>query len=119
MLRRSPVSFALQCLTFLILAARLSSQPATGTIEGRVLNTRNGEYLERARVTIVGTRIETFTDATGVYRLDNVPAGTAQVRAFHTGLEAQARPVVVAAGVTVQQDFDLLDSGVKPVPAAK
>ena len=47
----------------------------TGTIEGRVLNTRNGEYLERARVTVEGTQIETFTDSSGHYRLSGLPPG--------------------------------------------
>ena len=73
---RFPVRSALRCLPFFAVAASLWSQPAAGTIEGRVLNTRNGEYLEKARVTVEGTRFETFTDATGVYRLNNVPAGT-------------------------------------------
>ena len=119
MIRCFPARLALHCLPLLAIATQLWSQSAAGSIEGRVLNTRNGEYLEKARVNVEGTRIETFTDATGVYRLNNVPAGSARVRAFHTGLVAQTRSVVVTAGGTVQQDFDLLDSDVKPVPSAK
>ncbi|MDO8542538.1 MAG: carboxypeptidase-like regulatory domain-containing protein, partial [Opitutaceae bacterium] len=58
-----------------LFAAALSAQiPATGTIEGRVVNTRTGEYLELARVTVIGTTLETFTDSSGQYRLSNVPA---------------------------------------------
>jgi len=36
-----------------------------GTIEGRVINATNGEYVERARLTVEGTSLETFTDAGG------------------------------------------------------
>ncbi len=92
-----------------------TAQSATGTIEGRVLNTRNGEYLEKARVTIEGTRIETFTDSSGQYRVVGVPAGAARLRVFHTGLVAITRTVTVVAGQTAQQDFNLADADTKPV----
>jgi len=98
---------------------RALAQSATGTVEGRVLNTRNGEYLEKARVTVEGTQIETFTDATGQYRLNGVPAGSVQVRVFHTGLVAQVRTVTVTAGQSAQQNFDLLDINAKPGAAAQ
>ena len=80
---------------------------ATGTIEGRVLNTRNGEYLERARLTIEGTQLETFSDSSGQYRFTGVPAGPAKVRVFFTGLDVQSETVVVTAGATAQRDFSL------------
>ncbi len=88
-------------------AASPAQSVATGTVEGRVLNLRNGEYLERARVTVEGTGLETFTDASGQYRLTNIPAGTARVRVFFTGLDAQTESVIVTAGATVQRDFNL------------
>jgi hypothetical protein len=110
---------ALAALLAVASSLALAQTAATGTVEGRVLNTRNGEYLEKARVTVEGTRLETFTDATGQYRIVGVPAGAAQVRAFHTGLVAQVRTVSVAAGQTTQQNFDLLDVNARPAPAAK
>jgi iron complex outermembrane receptor protein len=90
-------------------AAAVSSAQsvATGTVEGRVLNLRNGEYLERARVTVEGTGLETFTDASGQYRLTNVPAGSARVRVFFTGLDVQTATVAVIGGATVQRDFNM------------
>ncbi len=94
--------------------ARAPAQATSGTIEGRVLNTRNGEYLEKARVTVEGTRSETFTDSSGQYRLVGVPAGEARVRVFHTGLVAQSTTVRVAPGQTAQRDFSLADADAKP-----
>ncbi|MEY2878123.1 MAG: hypothetical protein RLZZ15_503, partial [Verrucomicrobiota bacterium] len=87
--------------------AQAAAAAATGTIEGRVFNTRSGEYIERARITIDGTRLETFTDSSGQYRFSGVPAGAAKVRVFFTGLDVQAETVAVAAGETVQRDFSL------------
>ncbi|MDP3069497.1 MAG: TonB-dependent receptor [Opitutaceae bacterium] len=89
---------------------------ATGIVEGRVLNLRNGEYLERARVTVEGTGLETFTDASGQYRLTNVPAGPARVRVFFTGLDVQTEAVLVTAGGTAQRDFNLEAGGRRSEP---
>jgi iron complex outermembrane receptor protein len=107
-------------LTLISLAAAITSLRAqnvtVGTIEGRVFNPGTGEYLENARITIEGTTLETFTDSSGQYRLTNVPAGVARVKAFRTGVVAQTQPVTLAAGQTAQQNFDL--SGFQPPPAA-
>jgi len=115
-------SLAALRLSLCVLIACLTASPAAaqatarGTIEGRVLNTRNGEYLEKARLTIEGTGIETFTDSSGQYRFSGVPVGALKVRVFYTGLDVQTETVVVAAGTTVQRDFSLdatLKSAVK------
>ena len=68
-------------------SAASAQTTANGTIEGRVLNTRNGEFLENARITIEGTALVVLTDATGQYRFLNVPVGVVKVRAFFTGLD--------------------------------
>ncbi|MCX6941784.1 MAG: carboxypeptidase-like regulatory domain-containing protein, partial [Verrucomicrobia bacterium] len=56
-------------------SAASAQTTVSGTIEGRVLNTRNGEFLENARITIEGTALVVLTDATGQYRFLNVPVG--------------------------------------------
>jgi TonB-dependent receptor len=87
----------------------------TGSIEGRVFNPATGEYLELARITVEGTMLEALTDASGQYRLTNVPAGPARVRAFRTGVVSQTQSITVAAGQTVPLNFDL--SGFQAVPS--
>jgi iron complex outermembrane recepter protein len=87
--------------------AALYGQPATGTIEGRVINPVTGTVLERARITIEGTAIETFTNVDGYFRLTGVPAGTAQLRAAFTGFPSATASITVAAGQTLQRDFQL------------
>ncbi len=101
---RATFAFALAAFAAAVASAQ---SVATGTVEGRVLNVRNGEYVERARVTVEGTGLETFTDAGGQYRLTNVPAGAARVRVFFTGLDAQTESVLVSGGATAQRDFNL------------
>ena len=87
-------------------AVRLGAQSAaTGTIEGRVFDPRRGEYVEKARITVEGTKLEVLTDSTGSYRLANVPAGTAKLLVFYTGLGSQTELVAVAPGGNVQRDI--------------
>src|SRR5687767_15465419 len=94
-------------IAFLFLSLSASAQTSiTGTIEGRVINARSGEYLEKARVSVEGTSIETFTDTGGFYRLTNVPAGSARVRIFYTGLPPETQAVPVASGAVVRRDIN-------------
>ena len=72
-------------LVSLVAITSAQAQSAAGTVEGTVLGVSNGAYLNNARVTIDGSRLETFTDANGTFRLSNVPAGTVLVRVSYTG----------------------------------
>ncbi len=92
--------------------------PATGTIEGRVLNVRTGEYLEGARLTVEGTGLEAFTDSSGQYRLTGVPAGSARIRAFYTGLAPLSESVAVVPGGVAQRDLRLGEAAIAGRPAA-
>lgn len=80
---------------------------ATGRIEGRVLNSANGEYVGNARLSVEATLLEAFTQSDGTYRLSNIPAGTVTVKAFFTGHPGLTRSVAVTAGQIVQLDLDL------------
>ena len=70
---------------------------ATGSITGRVLAAGTDSFLERVRVTVEGTSLETFTDAAGSYRIESVPVGTARVKLFYTGMTPVTTAVAVAA----------------------
>jgi TonB-dependent receptor len=104
------LSAVLCALAFLLAGApagRAAGAGGTGTIEGRVLNVASRSFIAHAQITIEGTSLVTFTDDAGEYRLSGVPAGSAHVRAFFTGLDAQTAQVNVAAGARVRQDFEL------------
>ncbi|MSU24241.1 MAG: hypothetical protein EXS32_10515 [Opitutus sp.] len=80
---------------------------STGTIEGRVFDSRRGEYLEKARITVDGSQQETLTAATGQYRLTGIPAGTMTLKIFYTGLGSHTEVVAVSPGQTVQHDITI------------
>ncbi len=93
----------------LLSAAGVFAQPppATGTIEGRVLNVSSRSYVNNARLTVEGTALEAFTDEFGEYRLQGVPLGEARLTAFFTGLAPQSAVVVVTRDRAVRRDFEL------------
>lgn len=98
-------AFLFSALPCGLLAADPGSPRAT--IEGRVSNLATGEFLERARLTVEGTTLETFTDAAGRYRLVNVPVGTVQLKTFFTGFKLITDTLAVAANQTLQHDIAL------------
>jgi TonB-linked SusC/RagA family outer membrane protein len=83
------------------------AQQGTGTITGRVTETGTGQPVADANVVIVGTTRGARTDAEGRYRIADVPAGPAQVRALRIGYSSTAQTVTIASGATNTADFAL------------
>ncbi len=107
-----PIGRLCFALAGLVLAHVASAQSAaTGTIEGRVLNTNNGSYLTNARVSVEGAKSDVFTDQYGQFRVTDVPAGTAKVKVFYTGLADQTLSTAVTAGQTSTLDVSLAPLG--------
>lgn len=79
----------------------------TGILQGRVLNERNAQYLEGARISIEGTALSTVTEADGSYRLSQVPAGAVKVQTFYTGLPREVRTAEVGAGRVTELNISL------------
>jgi len=96
------VMFAL-CLTTLTALA----QGGTGEVSGRVQNVGSGKYLNNARIVVVGTARETFTNEFGEYRISGLPAGEVRIQANYTGLDTKTEAATVVAGQEVTLDFNL------------
>lgn len=100
--------FAAGLLWLALLSSALhAADSGFGSIEGRVQNSVTARYLSGVRVTVQGTELETFTDQFGNYRLARVPAGSATLTAFYTGLDVQQATVEVRAGQRVVHDWSL------------
>ncbi len=107
------------CAAALLGAIARGQTAATGSIEGRVFDAARGAYLQNARVTIEGTTLEAFTDDGGYFVLGAVPAGTAKLRVFFTGLPAATVAVPVAAGQSVTRDISLGGTNDPNAPAGE
>lgn len=110
-----PARLWLAATSLLWLTSVLAAQTAApGNIEGRVFDAGRAEYLEKARLTIEGTSLETFTDAIGHYRFNNVPAGPATMKVYFTGLGSQSEVIAVTPGATIQHDITLRAALARP-----
>ncbi|MSU51258.1 MAG: hypothetical protein EXS37_19590 [Opitutus sp.] len=78
--------------------ATLAADAPSGTIEGRVYNTANGNYLNNARATLEGTGLEARTNAFGEFRFGQVPIGPATVTVAVSGFPSKSTTVTVVAG---------------------
>ena len=84
-----------------------AQEAATGTVEGRVINPVNQNYLSKAAVSVEGTNLQVLTNDFGEYRLRNVPAGQARIVVKFTGQETVVTTVTVEGGKTVLQDISI------------
>jgi TonB-dependent receptor len=87
--------------------AAFAQAKAAGTIEGRVLNTANGQYLSKAVISIDGSNLQALSDDYGNYTLTNVPAGEVKIKIAYTGQQPQFITVNVKEGQSVIQDVKL------------
>jgi hypothetical protein len=111
-----PCRCLLLALPLLLAFPLRAAEAGTGAATGRVSQDGTGTYLQRARVTVRGTAALAFTDESGTYRLADLPAGSATLEVFYTGLDPQAVTIVVPAGSTVERDLVLTRA--RPDPAA-
>ncbi len=84
-----------------------ATPPATGILTGRVKHAITGAHLHNARVSVLGSPWQAFSDEAGIYRIAGVPAGHARVEAFYTGLDPQVVEVTVVPGGGAEANFEL------------
>jgi hypothetical protein len=87
----------------------LAAGAAGGTVTGKVTNVSNGAVLAGATVSWSGG--STTSNASGIYTLANVAAGSRNVTATKTGYLARSLSVNVTAGATSTLNFPLATAG--------
>jgi len=78
--------------------------PGTGTIIGRVVDNR-GSPLPGAALVVTGTGRTAVTDATGFFRISQVPAGSQTLEISYLGFEPQTEEVEVQARAIIRRDI--------------
>ena len=79
----------------------------TGSISGRVYNPATKEFVRDAEIRVEGTSLLTSSEAGGLYSLRQVPAGQVTLSVSYTGHPKTTQTVSLAAGQTIERDFDL------------
>jgi len=99
--------FALAAAGLALGAGQLLAQGATGKIEGHVRD-QAGAPVASAQVVIVGTAFVVTANQQGYYFLNNVPAGSVNLKAVFVGYKpVEVAGLKVLAGQTVEQDITL------------
>ena len=97
-------------LHFVLLPTSFLEAQQTGSVTGTVTDAASLRPVFDARVFIVGTAVQAFTDVEGSYRLSEVPAGEVEMRLERLGYAPVDSTLQVAAGQTSAVDFSLLVS---------
>ncbi len=84
----------------------------TGAISGAVTDAASGRPLSNAQITVVGTGIGSIGNADGRYVLLNVPTGEHTVQVTLIGYDVAERTVTVAAGQTLNLDFEMSSTAI-------
>src|SRR5687767_1291107 len=85
--------------------AAAAAQRGSATLPGTISNSATGRTLQGARVVIRDTNQETFTDSQGVYRFENLPAGSVVLSVSYTGLTTAEMPVDVQGAGPNRRDI--------------
>src|ERR671921_156418 len=110
---RAARRFALAAVALGFGAGSLLAQGSTGKLEGRVRD-QAGAPIANAQVFIVGSAFNALTNPQGYYFINNVPAGTYNVRAAFIGYKStQVDGVKVLAGQTGTVDIQLEQTAVQ------
>ena len=78
-----------------------------GTLTGRVTNATSGTPVAGASVVVGETRLGGTSDASGQYRVANIPAGTYAVTARRIGHAPKTQSVTIVDGASASLDFVL------------
>jgi TonB-linked SusC/RagA family outer membrane protein len=98
---------------FAVLAATNAGAQETGSIRGKVREAGSLRPLAGVQVTIPNSGRGALTNSSGDYLLVGVPAGTHIVRAQTIGYASAAQEATIAAGATIQADFNLAQAAIE------
>jgi len=83
-------------------------RPATdANVFGHVIDAETGQHIPFITLMVEGTRIGTMTDASGHYKLTNLPIGEQVIIAQGVGYERLTQKVFLEAHRSIELDFEL------------
>lgn len=100
---RTMIALTTICLAF----PTAASAQQTAIVRGRVTEAGTGSPVSSVLVSVVGTQLGAQTDASGVYTIVGVPAGSRTIQARRIGFVPGRRTVTIGSGATETVDFAL------------
>jgi TonB family protein len=95
-------------------SGNISNNPASlisqeRTVKGTVIQNENSKPLERAIIVVTGTTTGTTTDASGRFKLENIPDGGA-LAVSYVGYKSKVIKPVFGSEMTIRMDLDTIKS---------
>jgi TonB-linked SusC/RagA family outer membrane protein len=91
----------------LLLSPVIASAQSTGTIRGRVTESKSNLPLAGVQISVDGTRLGAQTSTDGTYTITGVPTGQQTLTARRVGYSPQKATLSVGTGATNNQNFTL------------
>src|SRR5688500_14887552 len=114
MTRQSPLRGMLRTLTIAIalLAPGVASAQETATVQGIVRDAITGSPVQDARLSIVGTNLQSTTDVRGAFRISGIRPGSVTLQVRRIGYKGADIPLTLAAGQTAESNPQLTTSAI-------
>lgn len=87
-----------------------SAMAQSGTVKGKVIDSRNGETIPGANVLLVELERGAATGPNGSFTIEDVPSGTYTLRVTFVGYAAYEQQVEIGAGETLNKNIKLKPS---------
>ena len=98
----------------LLLSNQLFAQSITGSVYGRVFDFTTKQPIPFANVLVVGTNFGAATNVDGLFKIENLPVQTYQIRASVIGYNTQIKTdVVVQTGKPSEANFELVPQAIE------
>jgi outer membrane receptor for ferrienterochelin and colicin len=102
---------------FMSFIATVGIAGTNGTLEGYVRDKATNEALPNASILLVGTHLGAVSDTRGFYTVNNVPAGTYDVRCSFIGAQTLVmKSVRIRPDLKTRLDIELSQTGVEMAP---
>src|ERR1700741_1679184 len=103
---------AMLALGALLVASRLQAQQ-TATVQGAITEAASGGPIADARVTIVGTVLQSTTNVLGNYRIAGITPGNVTLQIRRIGFKTMSVPVTLVEGQEFTGNYGLTASVVQ------
>ena len=100
-------------IIMVVFATQLLFSASSGNVTGKVTDATNDQPLLGANIILVGTSMGAAADFDGNYKIQNVPAGTYNLKATYIGYEAISVKIVLKEGEHLVENLKLQPVGVK------
>jgi TonB-dependent receptor len=98
--------YLLVLLALIAIISTANAQPRR-SIDGKVKDEANGDFLPGAAIYLDGTNYNTISDLEGNYSIQGVPAGSYILKVSYIGFEEYSENITVSSGQVLTHNIDL------------